>query len=145
MLDDNTIDELSVEKSLKLLLVEVVTFVSEIEEFYSITKDIEDKIKQKVKLMEKNLCITRYLIDDEVFKEKNLDNENMNIDRFSYLDEKSILDGLIYIIYSMVKVQISLDVKDITEFTQERIKNRLKSANKYFRDIDNIYYRNEKR
>lgn len=140
-MEDNYIYTTDLKIGLKLLLVEVVTFVAEIEEFYSITKDVEDKIKNKIKLMEKHLYITRYLIDDEVHNTNILDNENIDTDKFNYLDDKTILDGLIYIIYLITKIQIRIDIEDITEFTQNRIRNRLNSALKYFKDITKIYYR----
>lgn len=140
-MEDNYIYTTDLKISLKLLLVEVVTFVAEIEEFYSITKDVEDKIKKKIKLMEKHLDITRHLIDDEVHNTNTLDNEDVDIDKFNYLDGKTILDGLIYIIYSITKIQIRIDIEDITEFTQNRIRNRLNSVLKNFKDITKIYYR----
>lgn len=140
-MEDNYIYTTDLKIGLKLLLVEVVTFVAEIEEFYSITKDVEDKIKNKIKLMEKHLYITKHLIDDEVHNTNILDNEDVDIDKFNYLDDKTILDGLIYIIYLITKIQIRIDIEDITEFTQNRIRNRLNSALKYFKDITKIYYR----
>lgn len=137
MLDDETINIVSVETTLKLLLVTIVTFVSEIEDYYSVTKDIENEIKKRIKYMQEQLYLIQTIIDNEVLKQ---DKSNTNIDKFKHLVEKPVEDGLRYIITSIVKIQIQLDLDTLTDKTTDRVKQVLKSVNKYFRKIDKLYY-----
>lgn len=135
------IDNVTLESGLKLLLVTIVTFVAEIEEYYSATKDMENEIKNRIKLMQKQLYIAQTMIDDEIIHKQNkLNTENVNIEKFNYLDEKSVADGLRYIITSIVKIQISVDLDTITAATTIRVKQRLKAVNRHFREIDKLYY-----
>lgn len=139
MIRHNKMNKVNEIRGIGLLLTEIETFATEIEILYSATEEIENKLKQKMKHLQKQLFIISMMINDEVTQQNLLDNKNWNIEMFSYLDEKSVLDGLIYIIYTIGKVQTKLTKHNITEFTQERIRNRIKSAHNIFKDMMKIY------
>ena len=142
-MEDNYIYTTDLKIALKLLLVEVVTLGAEIEDTNLKAKDIEDNIKKKIRLLARQLYIANQLIDDEISNINNLDYKDINIEKFKYLEEKTLLDSLNYIIYLITKIQIGLDIQDITEYTQNRIRNRLNSAKYHFTEIALKYYNGE--
>lgn len=139
MIRHNKMNRVNAIRGIGLLLTEIETFATEIEILYSATEQIENKLKQKMKHLQKQLYIISMLINDEVTGQNILDSQDLKGEMFSYLDEKSVLDGLSYIINKIVKVQTKLAIYNITEFTQERIRNRIKSAQDIFKDMMKIY------
>lgn len=139
MIRHNKMNRVNAIRGIGLLLTEIETFAKEIEILYSATEEIENKLKQKMKHLQKQLYIISMLINDEVTGQNILDSQDLKGEMFSYLDEKSVLEGLSYIINTLVKVQTKLSIYNITEFTQERIRNRIKSAQDIFKDMMKIY------
>lgn len=144
---DNFIDEMDLNEILELLIATVLIGVSEIEyevypmsDFLDLPEKNEKDIKKNIKLAGRQLFIAYMLILDDIYKKHYIDKEDLSIDRFKLLDEKKVIDGLRYIIVAMVKIKSTLDVSKITEDTEYRVKQRLKSANRYIEDIETLYY-----
>lgn len=96
----------------------------------------EDEIKKNIKLAGRQLHIADMLIIDDINKRNLIDKENLNLDRFKFLDEKEIIDGIRYIAVAIIKVQTN--ISKITEETENRVRNRLKSAYGYIENINNL-------
>ncbi len=139
-IDDIFIDRTSLEAGANLLMIRLLSFVTETEDNFSATNDIKNKIKKRIKIIQKQLYIIDRLIEDELLGESKLDNEVINIEMFNFLDKKEVEDGLRYIITSLVDLKISFEIMRITLNTQNRIKERLKSVYRNIRDIENLYY-----
>ena len=141
--EDNFIDEMNLNEFLKYLIDEIIICVLEVEDELepnskiNLSINIEKEIKENIKLAGIELLIANTLIIDNINNTHYLDKKDLSIDKFNFLDEKEIIDGLRYITVEIVKIQIN--ISNITEEAKEQVRPRLKIAYRYIEHIHTLF------
>lgn len=139
--NDEVLDKMSLNEMLDYLVNTVLIYVLELEDdiypnsTIKLSTQIENEIKKNIKLVSRELFIADMLIIGDINNRNCINDENSNIDRFSFLEEKELIDGLRYIVVALVKIQ-----SNISKVTaEEKIKEILKTAYNYIENIDTLY------
>ena len=139
--DYELLDEMNLSEMVDYLINTVLIYVLELEDdlypssTVKLSIQIEKEIKKNIKLAARELFIADMLIIGDINNRNCIDDENSNIDRFNFLEEKELIDALRYIVVALVKIQSNISkVMD-----EERIKEILKKAYIYIENIDTLY------
>ena len=139
--DDEFLDKMNLKEMVDYLINTILIYVLELEDdLYPestiiLSSQAATEIKNNIKLIATELFIADVLIIGDINNRNCLDDEDLNTDRFKFLDEMNLIDGLRYIIVALVKVQQNISkVMD-----EERIKEILKKAYTYIENIDTLY------
>lgn len=139
--DDEFLDKMNLKEMVDYLINTILIYVLELEDdLYPestiiLSSQAATEIKNNIKLIAKELFIADMLIIGDINNRNCLVDEDLNTDRFNFLDEKNLIDGLRYIIVALVKVQ--QNTSKVTD--EERIKEILKTAYTYIENIDTLY------
>ena len=136
--DYELLDEMNLSEMVDYLINTVLIYVLELEDdlypssTVKLSIQIEKEIKKNIKLAARELFIADMLIIGDINNRNCIDDENSNIDRFNFLEEKELIDALRYIVVALVKIQSNISkVMD-----EERIKEILKKAYIYIENIN---------
>lgn len=139
--DDEFLDKMNLKEMVDYLINTILIYVLELEDdLYPestiiLSSQAATEIKNNIKLIAKELFIADVLIIGDINNRNCLDDEDLNTDKFKFLDEKNLIDCLRYIIVALVKVQ--QNTSKVTD--EERIKEILKTAYNYIENIDTLY------
>lgn len=141
--DDEVLDIMSSNESIEYLVDTILICISEFE--YELNpecqiafpEDIEKEIKKNIKLAGRQLFIAYLLCVDDINNTNLSEDVNLDRNRFNFLEEKEIIDGLRYVAVEIVKVQT--DISHVSEKGQNRIRPRLKQAYKFIDNINTLF------
>ena len=139
--DDEVLDKMNLSEMVDYLINTVLIYVLELEDdlypnsTIKLSTQTEDEIKKNIKLASRELFVADMLIIGDINNRDCVNDENSNIDRFNFLEEKEIIDGLRYIVVALVKIQSN--ISKVTD--EERTKEILKTAYNYIENIDTLY------
>ena len=139
--DEEVLDKMNLNDMVEYLINTILIYVLELEDdiypnsTIKLSSQTATEIKNNIKLIARELFIADLIIIGDINNRNCLDDEDLNTDRFNFLNEKNLIDGLRYIIVALVKVQQNTSkVMD-----EERIKEILKKAYTYIENIDTLY------
>lgn len=141
--EDEHIDKMNSKEIIEYMISTILICVLELEdELYpgSIikpSKEIEKEIKKNIKLASRQLYIADFLILDNLNNSNYLDETNIERERFTFLEEKELIDSLRYLTVEIVKLQ--RNILQITDKAEKRVRQRLKSAYGYINNINPLY------
>lgn len=142
--EEDFIDEIDLIKAVKILMVRLLSYVDAMNDLiddnliYKVT--VKRDIKKRIKWIQKQIFIIKTLIKDADLGEETLESENLNLNRFNFLDNKSVVDDLRCLICDMINVHIFLENIDeqVSNETKSRIRGRLKAIYRYIMDIEKL-------
>ena len=104
--EEDFIDEIDLIKAVKILMVRLLSYVDGMNDLiddnliYKVTAKRD--IKKRIKWIQKQIFIIKTLIKDDDLGEETLESENLNLNRFNFLDNKAVVDGLRCLIVDMI-------------------------------------------
>lgn len=137
---DEFIDTFELNKVMKYIFVELLSQIPYKEETMLIE---EDKIKYKIKQIQRQLDIIKQLLTDDITGNDNIYNKDFSLSRYKYLDQKEIEDGIRYLVVEMYKRMQNLEVHKVNEVTDGRIRRRIKTVYKHILEIKELLKKEE--
>lgn len=141
--DDAFLNGLSLIEMLEYLVDIILICVLELEYELNpeskiiLPKETEKEMKKNIILAGRQLHIAYLLCIDDINDVNLLDEENLDRNRFSFLEEKELIDGLRYVAVAIIKVQTQ--IHGISKETVRRLRTRLHIAYKYIENINILF------
>lgn len=141
--EDEHIDEMNSKELIEYMISTILIYVLELEDdlypdsTIKLSKEIEEEIKHNIKLASRQLFIADILIIDNINNSNCLEKTNIEKERFDFIDQKELIDGLRYLTVAVVKLQSN--ILQITDEAEGIVRQILKSAYEHINNINPLY------